>query len=253
MSKASSKIRELIDGLASNEPEMTMLMVALQNHHGGGGNEWGMKPSSQSRHEDGEVRSERELLKAVAPSLRSVLKEIGIDPKTANPCIVAFRTGEGFAISILVVSPGDVEKGEWAGYASYTEEEYFKIANGPKPERYPYAKMPQPIGTVVTIGADGALGEPVRTVPPHMEWFYHPIDWNAVAGIPEGMTVPDPVPTTSEKADASAPEPGSADKKLDPFIMDVVVAIGMQPPGVRDIRRIGIPNGFRDARGNVID
>jgi len=251
MSKASSRIRELIDGLASSEPGMTMLMVALQNHHGGGGDEWGMKPSAHSHHEDGEVRSERELLKATAPSLRRVLKEMGIEPKTANPCIVAFRTDAGFAISIVVVSPGDVEKGQWASYASHTDEEYYKIANGPKPERYPYAKMPQPIGVVVEILADGSLGEPTRSAPATGQWFFCPVAWSAVAGMPTDMTPPDPVPTEPETDDETSLRRDGM--RIDPFVMDVMKAIAMQPPGIRDIRRIGVPNGFRGRRGEIVE
>lgn len=37
-----------------------------------------------------------------------------------------------------------------------------------------------------------------------------------------------------------------------PFVEDVLRAVAMEPPGLRDIRRMGIDNGYRDERGNVI-
>jgi hypothetical protein len=251
MKSPSSLVRSVVDGFAADEPGLTMLMAALPNHHGGGGLEWGSKASAQSRHEDGEVRSEAGLLKALSGPLRKLMKELGVDPKVSNAAVVAFRTDAGLAITVLLVGPGDVGKGEWAGFASHTEDEWLRIANGPKPERYPYSKMPQPVGTVVGITADGSLGEPVRTVPPHMEWFFCPIDWSAVAGVPADMVIPDPVPEEPQKEGRDGMREDG--RKLDPFIENVVVAIAMQPPGIRDIRRIGVPNGFRGPRGEVVE
>jgi hypothetical protein len=253
MASPSTKIRDLIDAHMSAEPTTMALMVALVNHHGGGGVEWGSKANSQSRHEDGEVRSEPELLKALSGPIRKLLQEMEIDPKVSNPCMVAFRVKEGIAVSLLVVSPGDVEKGQWASYQSCTEKEWFDIANGPKPERYPYAKMPHPTGTVVEILADGSLSEPSRTVPPTGEWFYCPIEWSAIAGLPSDVLVPDPLPNDAEEREKRDSGLRSDGKDVDPFISDVLTAIQMQPPGIRDIRRIGVPNGFRDKRGNVIE
>lgn len=253
MTKASAKIRSILDGLASAEPGMSSFMAALPNHHGGGGLEWGTKAAAHGRHDDGEVRSEREVLKALTAPMRALLKDLGIDPKVSNPCLVAFRGENGLSVTLLVVSPGDVGKDQWASYQSCTEKEWFDIANGPKPERYPYAKMPQPIGTVVEILADGSLGEPSRTLPPTGEWFFCPIEWSAIAGLPSDMLVPDPLPDDAEEREKRDSALRADGKDVDPFVSDVMTAIQMQPPGIRDIRRMGVPNGFRDKRGNVIE
>lgn len=253
MTKASAKIRSILDAFASAEPGMSSFVAALPNHHGGGGLEWGAKAVAHGRHDDGEVRSEPEVLKALTAPLRTLLKDLGIDPKVSNPCIVAFRGEAGLSISLLVVSPGDVEQGRWASYESCTEKESFQIANGPQPHRYPYAKMPHPIGTVVGILADGSLGEPLRSLPPTGEWFYCPIEWTAVDGIPQDMVAPDPFSKAVE--DMGKDRSGLRDdgREIDPFMTDAVLAMQMQPPGLRDIRRIGVPNGFRDGRGNAVE
>lgn len=229
------------------EHGMTMLMAATARRHGGGGLERNAKASAQSRHEDGEVRSEPELLKKLTAPLRRLLKSICIDPARSNAAVVAFKAEDGVRVSLVIVHPGDIDKDQFVSMEAYTEAEYFRIANGPDPKRYPYRKMPQPIGLVVEIRQDGTLGERHETVPPHMEWVDAPVDWNAMAGRPAEMTLPEGV--SGKDYDGAL----KAWRKTDPFVRDVLQAVAMELPGLRDIRRIGVDNGHRDGRGNVVD
>ena len=247
MTSPAQAIRTIVENTMTPEPEMTCLMAALANRHGGGGLERQAKPNGQMRFEDGEVRSGNDLIKTMSGHMRKLMKSLDVDPAVSNAAVVGFRTADGIRTSILMVHPGDIEKGEFTSFLATTEAEWFEIANSTN--RFPYSKMPQPVGTIIEIKADDSLGEPVRLAPPQLEWVDLPLDWNAVAGLPPEMRLPY---DTSKTPDADTSERGLP-PMIDPFCTDVWNAIGMQPPGIRDIRRIGVPNGFRDERENVVE
>ena len=245
MTGPASTIRTVIDQAMAAEPQMTAFMAALANRHGGGGLERGAKANSQSRHEDGEVRSENEMLAALTGPMRKLLKAMDIDPARANAAVMAIRADGGVLVHLVVVRPGDIDKGQFASFEGYTEKEYFSIANGPKPERYPYLKMPQPVGEIVEILPDGSLGKPMVKIPEPLDWVDAPLDWNSIAGLPKQYVLP-PIGTETKPWSETRDVP-------DPFVTDVLNAVAMEPPGLRDIRRMGVDNGYRDARGNMIE
>jgi hypothetical protein len=233
----------------ADEPHMTMLMVALPNKHGGGGPETGARLNGQSRIDDGEVRSERELVKAMAAPIRKLLKDVGLDPSITNAAIVAFRVNGKINATALIVKPGDVSKGEFVSFEASTEKEWFSIANGPEPKRFPFSKMPQPVGMVVGIDEEGGLADPIVGAPPADSWIDVPIDWKDVPGLPADLQIPEGM-----QASRNGPVRQQDLKRVpvDPFVTDVTRAIAMEPPGLRDIRRIGIDNGFRDESGGMV-
>lgn len=249
MSVAGQRIRALVDAAMAEEPQITMLMVALPNKHGGGGPERGAKLNGQSRLEDGEVRSERELVKTMAGPIRKLLNDVDLDPSVTNAAVVAFRVGAAITTSVLIVRPGDVSKGEFVSFEAWTEKEWYSIVNGPEPKRFPYSKMPQPVGMVVGIGADGGLSDPIVGRSPADAWIDVPIDWRDVPGLPSDLGIADtPMPSRN----GPVTERDLKRKPVDPFVTDVTNAISMEPPGLRDIRRIGVDNGFRDETGGVV-
>lgn len=243
-------IRSLVSQAFSAEPAMTSMFVALGKRHGGGGFERGKsKPQGQSRCYDGTVSGERDLVAAIAPLLRKAVKQAGQDPAVSNAAIVARRMEEGITIHLLVVHPGNIEQGQWCSFESYTEEEYLKIANGPEPKRYPYKKMPSPVGMIVEMHEDGSLGEPVIQTLAENVWIDAPIAFSTLPGARVNLLVPATLDRTGVSQEPVRVEDGCQD----PFWSDLGYAIGMEPPSLRDIRRIGVDNGYRDDCGNRVD
>lgn len=250
MTNPASAIRAAIDQAMDAEPQMTRLMVALANRHGGGGLERGAKANAQSRHEDGEVRSEPDLIKALSAPLRKLLKTIGVDPARSNAVVMALRADGVVRVNLLVVKPGDVDKGQFVSFEGWTEKEWFDIVNGPEPKRYPYLKMPQPVGSIIEIFSDGSLRTPIDHVPAPLEWVDVPIAWDSIPGLTPDLAMP-PQTSRNPTADEYGRQMEIA-QAMDPFAKDVCAAIAMEPPGLRDIRRMGVDNGFRDEQGNVV-
>lgn len=244
-------IRKNIDEAFRKSSDMTAMFVALGKRHGGRGLERSAnKPNGQSRHDNGEVRNQNDRAADMSGKLRQLVKTLGQNPSYSNIAVVARRMPDHIAIHVLVVAPGNVDKGQWVSFASSTEKEWLAIAKGPKPERYPHLKMPMPIAMVAEIDTDGEIGVPVKGVPETGQWVDAPIDFTSLPGAPKNLLVVETIARNSTNEQLDDIENKAV---RDPFWTDLGRAIGMEPPGLQDIRRLGVDNGYRDQRGNVIN
>lgn len=250
MPSAALTIRKLAEEAMKANPKLTRLLTALPRRHGGGG----LEPFAQITAKavgDADVNILNALLDRQVAALRKALKELGADPKRANAAVIATRDNEAIDVRLLIIEPGDIAKGQFASFAAFTESEYFKIANGPHPQRYPYRKMPQPIGHVVEVRDDCTFGEKVTTLPEPKTWIDAPIAWTLLPGVRADVFVLDSIDTNNPLAHPPGSLPNA--KKEDPFLNLVAQAIGMSPPSLRHIRAQGEDDGFRDRRGGAIE
>lgn len=231
----SQTIRAALDALfdaptPSGEHPVTVFMLCLAQRSGIGSVVPRSKPSAHSWREDGEVVSETGLRDALKGPLRKVFTDLGFDKDRSTGAIFARRNEEGvLQVCLISIRLGDIAAGEYASISSETEEESFKIANGPKPHRYPYKKMANPVGSVIQIAADGTLSTRTDLASGTMEWSYMPVPWDALPGM------------TKDDIDT------------DPFIRTLWQNLYVEEPFLRDVRRLGVENGFRDERGNVVE
>lgn len=250
MTSAAQTIRKLAEEAMKANPQMTRILTALPRRHGGGGLEpWAQVTAQAVGNADVTVLDA--LLDRQVTALRKAVKELGADPKRANAAIVSTRDGEAIAVHLLIIEPGNVASSQFASFQAFTESEYFRIANGPHPQRYPYRRMPQPIGHVVEISGDGTFGDKVTTIPEPKTWVDAPIAWTSLPGVEADVFVLDSIDTTDPLAHPPGSLPGA--EKEDHFLNLVTQAIGMSPPSLRHIRAQGEDDGFRDGRGNVIE
>lgn len=249
MPSTAQTIRQLSENAFRPNPKLTRLLTALPRRNGGGGLEPWSAVSAQAEG-DADVDKLNALLDLQVAALRKAVKELGTDPKRTNAAIVAARVGDGIVVHVLLIEPGDMAKGQSASFEASTETEYFKIANGPHPHRYPYRLMPQPIGHIVEVREDGSFGDRRTTVPEPGTWIDAPMAWTAMPNVRQDVFVLDSIDTTNPLQHPPGSLPGS--DKEDEFLNLVAAAIGMSPPTLRQIRAQGQDNGFRDGRGNVI-
>ena len=107
-----------------------------------------------------------------------------------------------------------------------------------------------PIAMVAKIDTDGEIGVPVKGVPETGQWVDAPIDFTSLPGAPKNLLVVETIARNSTNEQLDDIENKAV---RDPFWTDLGRAIGMEPPGLQDIRRLGVDNGYRDQRGNVIN